>query len=204
MKIKGLISGLVLLLTVSVPVMADWQQAADEVEQSIEEMLAKVSPYRGDVDADLEPLYLALAQVTQDTVDYPYIAKIVMGKYYRRASAQDKLDFAQVFRKTLIKTYAKTLVSFNIKAYEVIEPRSVSPKPDKQKVTVKVLSEDGKAYSIVNYMVKTDEQWKLVNIVLDGFNLRVTFKNQFSNIAQNTKGDVSAAIAQWSAKMSKK
>ncbi|OUS32677.1 hypothetical protein A9R01_10745 ['Osedax' symbiont bacterium Rs2_46_30_T18] len=204
MKIKGLISGLILLLTVSVPVMADWQQAADEVEQSIEEMLAKVSPYRGDVDADLEPLYLALAQVTQDTVDYPYIAKIVMGKYYRRASAQDKLDFAQVFRRTLIKTYAKTLVSFNIKAYEVIEPRSVSPKPDKQKVTVKVLSEDGKAYSIVNYMVKTDEQWKLVNIVLDGFNLRVTFKNQFSNIAQNTKGDVSAAIAQWSAKMSKK
>jgi len=204
MKIKGLISGLILLLTVSVPVMADWQQAADEVEQSIEEMLAKVSPYRGDVDADLEPLYLALAQVTQDTVDYPYIAKIVMGKYYRRASAQDKLDFAQVFRRTLIKTYAKTLVSFNIKSYEVIEPRSVSPKPDKQKVTVKVLSEDGKAYSIVNYMVKTDEQWKLVNIVLDGFNLRVTFKNQFSNIAQNTKGDVSAAIAQWSAKMSKK
>jgi len=204
MKIKGLISGLILLLTVSVPVMADWQQAADEVEQSIEEMLAKVSPYRGDVDADLEPLYLALAQVTQDTVDYPYIAKIVMGKYYRRASAQDKLDFAQVFRRTLIKTYAKTLVSFNIKSYEVIEPRSVSPKPDKQKVTVKVLSEDGKAYSIVNYMVKTDEQWKLVNIVLDGFNLRVTFKNQFSNIAQNAKGDVSAAIAQWSAKMSKK
>ena len=204
MKIKGLIGGLMLLLTVSVPVMADWQQAADEVEQSIEQMLAKVSPYRGDVDADLEPLYLELAQVTQDTVDYPYIAKIVMGKYYRRASAQDKLDFAQVFRRTLIKTYAKTLVSFNIKAYEVIKPRSVSPKPDKQKVTVKVLSEDGKPYSIVNYMVKTDEQWKLVNIVLDGFNLRVTFKNQFSNIAQSTKGDVSAAIAQWSEKMSKK
>ncbi|EPJ55917.1 MAG: hypothetical protein OFPI_02170 [Osedax symbiont Rs2] len=204
MKIKALFSGLVLLLTVSAPAMADWQQAAGEVEQSIEQMLEKVSPYKGEVVADMEPLYLELAQVTEDTVDYPYIAKVVMGKYYRRASAQDKLDFEKVFRRTLIKTYAKTLVSFNIKAYELVKPRSISPKPNKQKVTVKVLSTAGKAYSIVNYMVKTDGQWKLVNIVLDGFNLRVTFKNQFSNIAQNTKGNVSAAIAQWSEKMSKK
>ena len=204
MKIKSLLCSLALLITVSAPVMANWQEAAGEVEQSIEEMLNKVSPYKGEIDADLEPLYGELAEVTQDTVDYPYIAKIVMGKYYRRASAQDKLDFEKVFRRTLIKTYAKTLVSFNIKAYELVQPRGVSPKPDKQKVTVKVLSADNKAYSIVNYMVKTDGQWKLVNIVLDGFNLRVTFKNQFSNMAQNSKGNVSAAIAEWSEKMAKK
>ena len=104
MKIKLLLSSLVLLISVSFSVQADWQQAADEVETSIKLMLEKVSPYRGQLDADLAPLYLSLTEVTQAKVDYPYLSKIVMGKYYRRATDEQKAEFLSVFRRTLVKT----------------------------------------------------------------------------------------------------
>ena len=201
MKIKLLLSSLLLLISVSFSVQADWQQAADEVETSIKLMLEKVSPYRGQLDADLAPLYLSLTEVTQGKVDYPYLSKIVMGKYYRRATDEQKAEFLSVFRRTLVKTYGKILVSFDIESFELQKNRSVSPKPDKQKVVVKVTSTKGQDYTLINYMVLKDGQWKLVNINLDGFNLRVTFKNQFASMAQQAKGDLSVAIQTWSDSM---
>jgi phospholipid transport system substrate-binding protein len=184
--------------------MASWQEAAIEVDKTIEQMLSKLSPYRGHVDADLEPLYQELELITNDKVDYPYIAKKVMGKYFRTATDQQKIDFAIVFKRTLLKTYGKTLVSFNIDNYELVKPRRESPKPDKQKVVVKVISSDGKSYSMVNYMLKKAGKWQLVNVVLDGFNLRVTFKNQFAKVAQKSKGDLGLAIQEWADLMGKK
>jgi phospholipid transport system substrate-binding protein len=203
MKIKVLLSGFLLLLSTNLFAAADWQSAAVEVEKSIEKMLQKVAPYKGKVDADLEPLYQDLERITNQSVDYPYLSKIVMGKYYRRANSDQKEEFQKVFKRTLLKTYGKTLVSFDIKSYELIKPRGKSPKPNKQKVVVKVTSTSGNDYNLINYMVLKDGSWKLVNIILDGFNLRVTFKNQFSSIAQNSKGDLSKTIQEWSKVMSK-
>ena len=93
------------------------------------------------------------------------------------------------------------MVSFDIESFELQKNRSVSPKPDKQKVVVKVTSTKGQDYTLINYMVLKEGQWKLVNINLDGFNLRVTFKNQFASMAQQAKGDLSVAIQTWSDSM---
>jgi phospholipid transport system substrate-binding protein len=205
MKIKQLlIKSISLLCFVSLSVSASWQEAAGQVEQSLEQMLAKAAVYKGEVDGNLEPLYKELDEITNDKVDYEYISKIVMGKYYRQASEPQKVEFEKVFKRTLLKTYGKTLVSFNVTNYELIEPRSESPQADKQQVVVKVSSDDGQTYSLVSYMVKADGKWKLVNIVLDGFNLRVTFKNQFAELADQNRGNVAKAIDAWADIMSKK
>lgn len=204
MKIKVLLSGFLLLLSANLSAASGWESAAVEVESSIEKMLQKVASYKGKVDTDLEPLYQDLELITNRNVDYPYISKVVMGKYYRRANSEQKEAFQKVFKRTLLKTYGKTLVSFDIKSYELVKPRGKSPKPDKQKVVVKVTSASGEDYNLINYMVLKEGSWKLVNIILDGFNLRVTFKNQFSSIAQNNKGDVSKTIQEWAKVMSNK
>jgi phospholipid transport system substrate-binding protein len=205
MKIKQLlIKSISLLCFVSLSVSASWQEAAGQVEQSLEQMLTKAAIYKGEVEGNLEPLYKELDEITNDKVDYEYISKIVMGKYYRQASDSQKVEFEKVFKRTLLKTYGKTLVSFNVTKYELIEPRSESPQADKQQVVVKVSSDDGQTYSLVSYMVKADGKWKLVNVVLDGFNLRITFKNQFAELADQNRGDIAKAIAAWSDIMSKK
>jgi len=205
MKIKQmLVKSIALLCFVSMSVSASWQEAASEVEQGLEKMLAKAAIYKGEVEGDLEPLYQELDNITNDKVDYPYISKIVMGRYYRQASEQQKAEFEKVFKRTLLKTYGKTLVSFNVNKYELVEPRSESPQPDKQQVVVKVSSDAGQTYSLVSYMVKKNGKWKLVNVVLDGFNLRVTFKNQFAELADQNRGDIAKAISAWAEAMSKK
>lgn len=203
MKIKLIVSSLLLLVSFNLSAAVDWQSASQEVVQSIDKMLVKVAPFKGKLNADLEPFYKDLDEITQNSVDYPYIAKIVMGKYYRRATEQQKLDFQVVFKRTLLKTYGKALVSFDIEGYELLKPRKSSPKPNKQKVVIKVTSTTGNTYNLINYLVYKEDKWKLVNIVLDGFNLRVTFKNQFGSIAEKNSGKMDFTIQKWSDSMSK-
>ena len=202
MKIKIILSSILLLVSSSL-FAASWESASVEIEKTIQQMLLKVKPYKGKVDVDLELLYADLAQITDQKVDFKYLAKSVMGKHYRVANDTQKEDFQSIFKRTLIKTYAKTMVGFDIESFKLVKPRAPSPKPNKQIVVVKVTSTSGADYNLVNYMVLKEGSWKLVNIILDGFNLRVTFKNQFNSIAQKNNTDLSKTIEEWAVIMGK-
>ena len=134
-------------------------------------------------------------------VDFPYIAKRVMGKYYRRANTEQREEFTKVFKNTLIRTYAKALVGFEITSYDLLPEGRPSPKPDKQVVSVQVTSGNGSAYKLDYYMLQQQSGWKLVNVFLDGINLRLNFKNQFASLVQQNRGDVAKVIADWKSKV---
>lgn len=201
---KRLLTSLLLMMSFNLYAAQGWDAAAAEMEISIQQMLEKVMPYKGQADQDLEPLVMDLDAITKDAVDYPYIAKFVMGKFYRRATDEQKSDFQEVFKRTLLKTYAKGLVTFDVKSYQIIKPRVESPYPDKQKVKIEVTSTQGKTYQIINFLVNKKGGWKLVNIDLDGLNLRSNYKNQFASIAQKHRGKLGVAIQEWAALMAKK
>jgi phospholipid transport system substrate-binding protein len=201
---KWIVSSLMLLMSVNLWAGQEWDNAAAEMDLSIKQMLEKVIPYKGEASADLEPLVKELDEITKDSVDYPYIAKFVMGKFYRRATDKQKKDFERVFKRTLLKTYAKGLVTFNVKSYRVVKPRADSPYANKQKVKIEVMSTNGKTYQIINFVVLKDGIWKLVNLDLDGLNVRSNFKNQFASIAQRNRGKLDKAILEWKNVMAKK
>jgi phospholipid transport system substrate-binding protein len=134
-------------------------------------------------------------------VDFEYLSKWVMGKYYRQATEEERKQFAVVFKQTMIKTYTKSLLEFDIASYKLVEPTTVSPEDDKQIVSVDVTSGAGTVYTLVNYMAKENGSWKLVNVMLNGINLRITFKNQFADMMQRLQYDVGQVVNSWQAQI---
>ncbi len=195
--------GLSLLLQ-SFMVSATWQEASVEVKQTIEDMIVVIDAHRAKQPVDVAAVSSDIEKIVDRDVDFEYISKTVMGKYYRQASDQQRAKFAVVFKQTLIKTYAKSLLEFDIDAYKLVEPTAVSPEDDKQIVSVDVASKAGTSYVFVNYMVKTDGVWKLVNVMLNGINLRITFQNQFAEMMQRSQYDVGRVVDSWEAKFDDK
>lgn len=181
----------------SCSVMASYDEAKTQVDASIKDMIAVVDKYHDQQNPNEDELAKDIAAIVDRDVDFTYISSWVMGKYYRQATEEQRAKFAVVFKQTLIKTYAKSLVGFDIKEYSISPPTSPSPEDDKQIVTVDVTSGDGTVYTLVNYMVKTDEHWKLVNVIMNGINFRITFKNQFSDLMQRNSYDVGKVVDAW-------
>lgn len=177
---------------------ASWEEAGSVIETATKDVLQLLE------DDDLvqkeqeAQLIAEIDLLLSPVVDFPYIAKGVMGKYYRKASKDQREKFAEVFKTTLLKTYAKALVGFKIEDYEMVPPRKESPDEKKQIVTVNVFSASGDKFSLVYYMKKGDQGWKLVNAILDGsVNIRLSFKNQFADMMQRNRKDVDKVIDSW-------
>lgn len=188
----------------SLTAQATWQEASVQVRQTIEDMIVVIDEHRAQEPVDLQSVTQDIETIVDRDVDFGYISKWVMGKYYRQASDVQRNKFAVVFKQTLIRTYAKSLLEFDVDTYDLVKANSVSPVDSKQIVSVNVVSKAGVGYTLVNYMVKSDGHWKLVNVMLNGINLRITFQNQFYEMMQRSRYDVGRVVDSWEAKIDDK
>ncbi|WP_232846415.1 phospholipid-binding protein MlaC [Amphritea pacifica] len=190
---------LLTLVFTSVTAQASWDEARNAVEQASAEMMKVLENETLKAPEQSEQLISEIESILNPVVDFDYVSKRVMGKFYNRVDEKQQQLFATVFKDTMVRTYAKSLTGFDIVRYEVAPEGQPSPEADKQVVSVNVFSTKGDQYTLVYYMLKEDSGWKLVNVLVDGINLRLNFKNQFSDMVSRTNGDVVKVIADWKA-----
>lgn len=191
-----------LLLSTSVQAAEPWQEASHIIDTKTKSIISLVRNKDFSTAEQVNALLADIDNQLSPVIDFPHIARQVMGKYYRKANAKQRSTFAEVFKTTLLKTYTKALVEFKINSYEIMPPRRKSPDANKQIVSVNVYTIDNTKYTLVYYMLKKKGEWKLVNAVLDGsVNIRLNFKSQFAEMVQQNQGDIGKVIAIWQDKM---
>lgn len=185
------------MLFVTFTANASWDDARDTVEHASSRMMSVLEDEALKQPEQEETLINEIESILNPVVDFDYVSKRVMGKYYRRVNAQQQQDFSGVFKDTMVRTFAKSLVGFDIVRYEMAPQGKPSPDENKQIVSVYIYSSLGQQYTLVYYMLKQDDGWKLVNVLVDGINLRLNFKNQFSDMVSRSNGDVKQVISDW-------
>ena len=198
---------IVLLLCALMAKADEWQEASQVVEKSTQAMLSLLEQGRLDALRDSEtagetvpldvPKMLLGMEVIMDTViDFESLAKGVMAKFYRRASPQQIDEFQAVFKRSLLNTYSSAVMSLKINNFEIQPSPTLSKKPGRQKVWVKVLA-NGAAYDINYAMKKRQQGWRVTNVTIDGINLGLAFRKQFSSAMAQRKGNMDDVIAFW-------
>ena len=180
---------------------ASYDDAKALVAKTTQEMLGLVSNKELRQPENIDQLIDGIDNVVGSFVDFQYIGNSVMGKYYRRASDSEIESFAGVLKTTLLRTFSKAIVGFEFQSFEIVDPAEASPEEDKQIVSVNMTSTNGTVYSVVYYLVLKEGQWTLVNVVVDGINLRITFRNQFASLMERF-GKISVVIDHWAEAMS--
>lgn len=188
---------LLTLMLSSVVAQASWDEARATIEHASSQMMDVLENETLKAPEQSEALIAEIEAILNPVVDFDYASKRVMGKYYNRVDKQQQQRFSNVFKDTMVRTYAKSLTGFDIIRYEVAPEGKPSPDADKQVVSVYVFASNGQQYTLVYYMLKRDNGWRLVNVLVDGINLRLNFKNQFADMVSRTRGDVKQVITDW-------
>lgn len=128
-------------------------------------------------------------------VAFDYIARVVMGSYYKDASEEQREAFAETFKTGLVETYAKGIATYADSDIE-LQPGEVG---DERRVTVEQqVRYQGATHKLAYSMGKNREgEWKLINLVLNGANLGSSFSSQFKQLAGKYDGDIDKVIAKW-------
>lgn len=175
--------------------------AQDVVRHATTELLQVVREGKGYYDHDPDRFYRAVESTLAPIVDFKGFARSVMAVYARRASAEQSERFAETFKWGLVKTYAKALLAYSNETIRVLPPDRGRERPGRATVRMEVVSTDGHIYPVEYSMVLDDlKHWRVRNVIINGVNLGLTYRNQFANAMNDQKnnGDMDRVIDDWS------
>lgn len=138
-----------------------------------------------------------MSAILDPVVAFNYIAKGVMGVHAKNASPEQIELFAESFKKGLVNTYGRGVSGFQGLEIIVLPPKA--PVGDAKRATVvQEIRSSGSVNKVSYSMAKNRQnQWKLINLILNGINFGQTFRGQFAAAVEKNNGDVAKTIAEW-------
>jgi phospholipid transport system substrate-binding protein len=129
-----------------------------------------------------------------EDLDLDFIGKFVLGRYWRTATAKQRSEFIDVYRKLNIQTWSARFDEFKGKHFEFNGVEN-SKSQDQVFVNTKVPMEEG-APAIVKWRVKeTDGQMKVVDIIIENVSLAQTSRSEYTSYIKNSPQGVDGLIA---------
>ena len=149
-------------------------------------------------DSDREIYEQKIKDIFEPMIDFRRVAASVMGKkYYLLSTKEQRAEFVEIFKDSLLDTYAETLAQWGDSTISTKFENDSSYKEIKT-VEVKQTLDTGSSKYPISYKLRKDKEgWKIINIIINGVNLGLTFRNQFQALAISNNEDVESTLANW-------
>ena len=148
-------------------------------------------------EEDSELFIQEISNAFSPIVDFQRIARNVMGKHYKLSTPSQRERFSEAFRTSLLNTYSKTLIEFKDEKIIVLPPKNKSNSPNKVKVDIEIITSSKSYPGVYSMYLDKNNEWKIINIIVNGINLGLTFRSQFYSLMKKNDNDISAVIDQW-------
>jgi phospholipid transport system substrate-binding protein len=141
--------------------------AAGEAPRSVAEQLdeALLEAMRNAEALGYDGRFEVLAPVLAQTFDYPFMARVSVGRHWRKMSKAEQAQLVEVFGRLSAATFA---ARFNGYGGEVFEITGEEAQPRGAVLVLnRLVKTDGDAVSI-NYLMRESEAgWRIVDVFLD-------------------------------------
>lgn len=165
--------------------------AEDLVRRINTELSSAFAARRDEIREDPSRAYQLVDEIAARHTDFPRIARLALGKQWRRASEEQRLRFVEEFRGMLLRTYATALTEHAGAPVTYHQSRVSS---NGRTVLVRTQVPSGPDASLrVDYRVGLREgQWMVYDVVVEGVSMVATYRSHFASTAR--RGGIDAVI----------
>jgi len=189
---------LVLVALVALPVFTTAQSNPDNfLDDRAQEMVNVIVTNQSLYVSDPVKFKAKINTIFEPMVDFRRVGASVMGKkYYRAATKDQRLRFISVFKTSLLDTYSSTLAQWGDQTIKTNFSKKIVF--NKTEDVNQSLVTSNNIYPIT-YKVRNDGKgnWLIINIIVNGVNLGLTFRNQFQALALEHNEDIDEIINNW-------
>ena len=175
---------IVLLLLVLGAGLATADQNHDDplqlVRETADRVLEEVTTHKALLEEDSSRIFELVNRHVIPHFDFKRMTRSAMGKYWRRASDEQKAAITAEFRTMLIRTYGVALLNYSGEKIEYL-PLRESEYENRSTVQTRVKEGDGGPKIPVDYrLFFSDDAWKVYDVVIDGVSLVSNYRTSFS------------------------
>ena len=124
-----------------------------------------------------------LLDIVDKNIDIDFVAKFVLGKYWRQATPEQQQAYLTAYRPFLKKNYVSRLTKYSGQTYTL-----GTPKPGEDGDTVvpmEIVDPQGQNVSMLYTVTKGANGYRISDIVVEGVSLLSTQRSEFNSIAQS-------------------
>ncbi len=177
---------------------ATWSATPDEVvKETAEGVISHIESNRSILETHPEKIYDMVNELVIPRFDFISMSKWVLGKHWKTANETQRLKFITQFKALLVRTYARALLEYSgqsIKYY----PTEQNPQSNLAVVKTELTSSSSAQLPILYRMHQKNEEWKVVDVAVDGVSLVTTYRGSFA--AQIKKNGFDALLNELSKK----
>jgi phospholipid transport system substrate-binding protein len=124
-------------------------------------------------------------------VDTEFAAQLVLGKYWRTATPQQRQRFINAFYHSMLNNYGAAIVEFTSNTLKVYPTRM---KAGDQNATVRteMSRTSGPPVNVNYYMHMTPEGWKAWDVIIDGVSYVKSYREDFGSQITQQGGNAAA------------
>ncbi len=149
------------------------------VQETTDKITSVLRAEQDKIKAEPDRLLEIVDTIVAPHFDFERMSSWVLGKYWRKASDDEKTRFAQEFRTLLVRTYAKALNDNYDKQIDMLTPRK---RKDGKQVTVRTEIQQSGGFPIpISYKMHMKEgAWKIFDVSVDGISLVANYRSSFA------------------------
>lgn len=183
MKIRSVVLTWMLALCIA-PAFAEQDKtrslSPDQVViQTSNEVAKAIDPNVETLRNDPAKLYKIVNDIILPRFDFPYMSQLVLGKYWRSATAAQKTRFTAAFRDMMVRTYSNALLEYSGTAIKY-QPMHLEPNAKEVDQRAEVKLPSGQIVSMTYSLHKVASEWKVYNISIDAISLVTNYRGVFA------------------------
>jgi phospholipid transport system substrate-binding protein len=153
----------------------------DEViRQASSEIVAVLDTRRDELAANEDELYRVVDDILLPRFDRRYAGGLVMGKYWREATEEQRERFIMALYRSLLRTYAGSILDYNQDSLEVL-PFEGDLSEGKAVVETRVTLDTG-VVTPVNYRMRlSGDDWKAYDVIIEGISYVTNYRKQYAS-----------------------
>jgi len=153
------------------------------LEQRIHELLVQLRDNSDAIRKDKAVAYRISDELIVPIIDFPRVARLVIGKYWRDATDQQREQLIHEIRDLLVRSYVTAMSSYIddlVSENNMIDFQPSHFQPGDRKASVRAnIALGGRPPAEVQYQLYYMGQWKIYDILIEGISLALTYRTSF-------------------------
>lgn len=153
-------------------------------EQTVQSLLEAMAGRRDELRNNPQELEALVDRILVPLVDVDYMSQLVLGRYWRTATPEQRQHFEQAFKTMLVRTYGNALLEFDDEQVKYMPVRAADDATD---ITFRatIITKSGEDVPVSLDMHLVDDQWKVYDGRVGQLSFVTNYRSQFANFIRS-------------------
>jgi len=150
------------------------------IEKASKDLLREIDANRAVLSDDPAKLRALVDRILLPDFDASYSGQLVLGKYWRTATDQQRHRFVDAFIQSMMRKYGNALLDFTADRLTIL-PFKGDPAADRATVRTEVKRDNGTPVPVNYSLHATPKGWKAWDVTIEGISYVKNFKTDFGS-----------------------